>query len=59
MKKQKRGFALMDEARRREVASEGGKAAHSSGKARVFTSDEARAAGRKSAIVRAVKAGKL
>jgi general stress protein YciG len=43
----KRGFASMDEDRRREIASEGGKAAHQSGNAHEFDSEEAREAGRK------------
>ena len=43
----KRGFASMDEAKQREIASRGGKAAHEKGTAHEFTSEEARAAGRK------------
>lgn len=43
----KRGFASMDEERQREIASEGGRAAHASGHAHQFTSDEARRAGQK------------
>ncbi len=43
----KRGFASMDEERKREIASKGGKAAHASGHAHEFTSEEAREAGRK------------
>jgi uncharacterized protein len=43
-----RGFASMDPQRQREIASEGGRAAHLSGNAHEFTSEEARAAGRKS-----------
>jgi|JI10StandDraft_1071094.scaffolds.fasta_scaffold161435_2 general stress protein YciG len=42
-----RGFASMDPQRQREIASEGGKAAHEKGTAHEFTSEEARAAGRK------------
>ena len=42
-----RGFASMDEAKQREIASKGGRAAHQKGTAHEFTSDEARAAGRK------------
>jgi general stress protein YciG len=41
------GFAGMDEERQREIASMGGKAAHASGNAHEFTSEEAREAGRK------------
>lgn len=43
----KRGFASMDPDKQREIASEGGKAAHSKGTAHEFTSEEAREAGRK------------
>ena len=43
----KRGFASMDPAKQREIASKGGKAAHAKGTAHEFTSDEARVAGRK------------
>ncbi len=43
----KRGFASMDQAKQREIASKGGRAAHTKGTAHEFTSDEARAAGRK------------
>jgi len=42
-----RGFAGMDPDKQREIASEGGKAAHESGNAHEFTSEEAREAGRK------------
>ena len=42
-----RGFAAMDPQRQREIASLGGRAAHQSGHAHEFNSDEARAAGRK------------
>lgn len=42
-----RGFAGMDPEQQREIASEGGRAAHASGHAHEFTSEEARAAGRK------------
>jgi hypothetical protein len=43
----KRGFASMDAAKQKEIASKGGRAAHSKGTAHEFTSDEARVAGRK------------
>lgn len=43
----KRGFSSMDPAKQREIASKGGKAAHEKGTAHEFTSEEARAAGRK------------
>lgn len=42
-----RGFASMDPERQREIASEGGKAAHQKGTAHQFTSEEAREAGSK------------
>lgn len=42
-----RGFAGMDDSKQREIASEGGRAAHESGHAHEFTSEEAREAGRK------------
>ena len=44
---QNRGFASMDRERQREIARKGGRAAHARGTAHEFTSDEARAAGRK------------
>ncbi|SEO54510.1 KGG domain-containing protein [Nitrosovibrio sp. Nv6] len=43
----KRGFASMDQAKQREIASKGGKAAHEKGTAHEFDSEEAREAGRK------------
>lgn len=46
-KRSVRGFAAMDPQRQREIASLGGRAAHQSGHAHEFTSEEARAAGRK------------
>jgi general stress protein YciG len=42
-----RGFASMDPDKQREIASKGGRAAHVQGTAHEWTSDEARAAGRK------------
>jgi general stress protein YciG len=42
-----RGFASMDPAKQREIASKGGRAAHEKGTAHEFDSSEARAAGRK------------
>jgi uncharacterized protein len=45
--KSNRGFAAMDEEKQREIASKGGKAAHEYGTAHEWSSDEARAAGRK------------
>ena len=47
MAKEDRGFASMDRAKQREIASKGGKAAHQKGTAHEWTSDEAREAGRK------------
>jgi general stress protein YciG len=49
----KRGFASMDEEKRREIASQGGKAAHEKGTAHEFDSNEAREAGRKGGQARA------
>lgn len=43
-----RGFASMDPERQREIAAEGGRAAHASGNAHEFDSKEAREAGSKS-----------
>jgi len=40
-----RGFASMDPQKQRDIASEGGRAAHASGNAHEFTSEEARRAG--------------
>jgi general stress protein YciG len=42
-----RGFASMDKEKQKQIASEGGRAAHASGNAHEFTPDEARAAGKK------------
>jgi general stress protein YciG len=46
-RKSLRGFAAMDPQRQREIASLGGRAAHQSGHAHEFNSDEAREAGRR------------
>lgn len=48
--KEDRGFASMDRSKQREIASKGGKAAHQKGTAHEWTSEEARAAGRKGGI---------
>ena len=48
--KEDRGFASMDRARQREIASKGGKAAHQKGTAHEWTSEEARDAGRKGGL---------
>ena len=45
--KSERGFASMDPANQREIASKGGRAAHLAGTAHEFSSEEAREAGRK------------
>lgn len=42
-----RGFASMDPVKQKEIASQGGRAAHQKGTAHEFTSEEARAAGKK------------
>ncbi len=46
-KGQGRGFASMSPEKRREIASQGGKAAHIQGTAHKWTSEEARIAGQK------------
>lgn len=47
IKKDRRGFASMDRAKQREIASRGGRAAHEKGTAHEWNSEEARRAGRK------------
>lgn len=42
-----RGFAGMDPEQQREIAAQGGRAAHEKGTAHEFSSEEAREAGRK------------
>lgn len=54
--KRGRGFASMDPAKQREIASKGGKAAHAKGTAHEFSSEEAREAGRKGGQARGRKA---
>lgn len=49
--KSRRGFASMDPARQREIASRGGKAAHEKGTAHEWSSTEAREAGRKGGVI--------
>ena len=49
--KSKRGFASMDPARQRDIASKGGKAAHAKGTAHEWTADEARRAWSKGGTV--------
>lgn len=46
-KKSKRGFAAMSPQQVSAIASKGGKAAHAKGTAHEWSSEEARAAGRK------------
>ena len=53
--KSNRGFASMPQERQREIASLGGRAAHRDGTAHEFTSEEARAAGRKGGEARALR----
>jgi len=47
LRKSTRGFASMSLDKQREIASKGGRAAHLKGTAHQWTSEEARAAGRK------------
>lgn len=47
IEKKPRGFQTLSAERRREIASQGGRAAHASGNAHQYTSEEARAAGSK------------
>lgn len=56
--KKPRGFAAMDPDKVREIASRGGKAAHVTGKAHQFTSDEARIAGKKGGDAPHVRRGR-
>jgi general stress protein YciG len=42
-----RGFASMDPEKQRQIARQGGRAAHEKGKAHQFSPEEARAAGKK------------
>lgn len=50
----RRGFAGMDSEKQREIASKGGKAAHLSGNAHKWTTEEAREAGRKGGMTSGV-----
>jgi len=45
--KARRGFAVMDREKQREIASKGGRAAHLKGTAHRWTEEEAKEAGRK------------
>lgn len=49
--KKPRGFATLDPARQRAIASSGGRAAHQKGTAHEWTADEAREAGRKGGLI--------
>lgn len=49
-KKQRRGFAAMDPAKQREIASKGGKASHEKGTGHEWSAESARAAGRKGGL---------
>lgn len=53
----RRGFAAMDQARVKQIASKGGKAAHAAGTAHQFSSDEARDAGKKGGMAPHVRRG--
>lgn len=48
----KRGFALLDPEKMRQVAALGGRTAHAAGRAHQFSREEARAAARRSVEVR-------
>jgi uncharacterized protein len=48
----RRGFASMDPEKQKAIASKGGRAAHEKGTAHQFSSEEARAAGKKGGEVR-------
>lgn len=48
----RRGFASMDSAKQRLIASKGGRAAHAKGTAHEFDSEEAAVAGRKGGLAR-------
>jgi general stress protein YciG len=50
MSKEDRGFASMDRTKQREIASKGGRAAHTKGTAHEWSSEEAREAGRKGGL---------
>ncbi len=52
----KRGFAVLSRETKREIASMGGKAAHEHGRAHRFTSEEARAAGKRRHQLRMIAA---
>lgn len=49
-KKQRRGFAAMDPAKQKEIASKGGRASHEKGTGHEWSSESARVAGRKGGL---------
>jgi general stress protein YciG len=53
-----RGFAALTPEARQRIASAGGKASHQSGRGHEWTAEEARAAGRKGGISRAINLNK-
>lgn len=53
--KRPRGFAAMNQELVSQIASKGGKAAHAKGSAHEFSTEEARAAGRKGGLASAAK----
>jgi general stress protein YciG len=57
--KQRRGFASMAPEKQREIASKGGKTAHEKGTAHEWTSEAAKAAGRKGGQVSRGGRGRL
>lgn len=59
MGKEDRGFASMDRAKQREIASKGGKAAHAAGTAHQWDSQQAREAGRKGGLASRGGRGKV
>ena len=54
-KRSTRGFASMDAVKQRAIASAGGRAAHRSGNAHEFNTEEAREAGRRGGLARSAK----
>lgn len=54
-----KGFRAMDPERQREIARKGGRAAHIKGTAHQWTSEEARAAGRKGGMISRGGRGRL
>ncbi len=58
-RKERRGFASMSPEKQKEIASKGGRAAHQKGTAHRWSSDEARAAGRKGGLISRGGRGRL